>query len=394
MNKLLYFLTLIVGILAYLYFDVLVKTVATDIHPHSEQVQNINNGIKNLPPNFLYYTMVWLLSGFSADLVKIKGVSIIILAISIALKFGVTQYIIKDYLKHSFHKILTNSQLYIIYFLSVLLILVFTIPDAWYYASHRQFYYLGRLVPNVWHNSTIIFLMPFALLLFWEQYCILFFDKKINFLRLSLLIFINIVIKPSFFFIYLMVTPFFLLYIFRFKKEFWQNIYPILFGGILILLQTYLIFVLKAGLLVKDETSIEISSAFKVWQIFMPEKYIFNGLLNTFALPMGFIILFAKNIYKSPKLAIFVTSLGFAAVLLFCFVAEGGERMVHGNFFWQCIVASYIIFMAVVMESLKIFFSPNATHKWRFLILAILLALHVGSGCFYLSRILEIKSYL
>jgi len=47
---------------------------------------------------------------------------------------------------------------------SFTLLFVFSLPSVQVFTN--KFYYLGQFTPNVWHNSTTIFLMPFALLLF------------------------------------------------------------------------------------------------------------------------------------------------------------------------------------------------------------------------------------
>jgi hypothetical protein len=191
--------TIVVFVLAYIFFRNLAFYVATDIQPHAEQVLNLSKGFSSIPPNFLYYIVVWFFAGFSTNIETIKLSSAIVLSLAVTFKFGVTQHVLRDYLEKTIYKTLNNRQLHFILILSAFLLIVFTIPDSWYYHSGRQTLYLGRLVPNVWHNSTIIFLFPLALLLFWEQCCILFFDKKINLWWLSLLIFLNIATKPSFF---------------------------------------------------------------------------------------------------------------------------------------------------------------------------------------------------
>lgn len=387
-------IALVIGVLAFFFFNTLVRTVSTDIQIHAIQVVGLNDGQSSIPPNFLYYLVVWIFSGFSSNIEVIKIASVVVLSLAVVFKFIVNQYIIKDYLERKLSQNLSGQRLYIVWGVSFLLLVVFALPDAWYFSSNKQFVYLGRLVPNVWHNSTVIFLMPFALLLFWEQYCILFFGKKINLVKLVVLIALNIFIKPSFLFIYILVVPFYSLYYFRLSKPFWLNILTLLIGGGILLLQTYLIYSLNYGSLSAGGSKVVIGDyPFIVWYILMPANYILNGLLCTFALPLVFILLYNRAILREPQLIFFVFNLGLASMLWFAFVVEDGARFIHGNFIWQCIIASYLIFLAVAMEILKGLFTLEKQFSWKLSVLSILFVCHFIAGCAYIYHILSSRSY-
>ncbi len=75
--------------------------------------------------------------------------------------------------------------------------------------------YLGKTVSNVWHNSTIIFLFPFALILFWEEYKIIYkkgYCNKGKILLVFILVVLNALIKPSFLFVFIPASLFLILF--------------------------------------------------------------------------------------------------------------------------------------------------------------------------------------
>jgi hypothetical protein len=393
-NKLFNTTTFLITVAAYFFFHHFLMKIGGDIGPHAYQILYAGAGTQPLPPNFIYYLLVWSLTLFSKDIEIIKKVSVFVLALSVGFKYRVTQYIILDYCQRLKNLQITPKLIRIIALLSLFLLIVFTIPDAWYFASRQSSFYIGRLVPNVWHNSTVIFLFPFALLLFWEQYCILAYDKTINLKKLILLVVVNILIKPSFFFIYAMTVPFFILYKFKSDKNIIKNFIPLIAGLVLIGIQTYLLFFLHYGIKIETKNALEITTPFASWKMFMPTEHILNGLLNTFALPLAFLILFFNKIIKKPYLILMVIGYFVSALLLFAFVSEAGERAIHGNFIWQCILASYLVFLAVILESIRFYSENPGKNLLKFIILFILLGAHAYSGVLYFIYIFTKSGYL
>ena len=104
-------------------------------------------------------------------------------------------------------------------FVVFLLLLVCPIPYANPFNPLVN-YFLGKVSPNIWHNSTTIFLMPFAILLFWKSYQVLSGTQKENTLLISMLVILNVFIKPSFFFVYVSVFPILLLFQFGISRSF------------------------------------------------------------------------------------------------------------------------------------------------------------------------------
>jgi hypothetical protein len=119
---------------------------------------------KSLPCNFLYYLTIYVVAFFKSDTGILYLSSSLVLSLSIVFKFSSSYKLSKLYLVH-FKKIdydFKTSNLVSIF----LFILLFTHPILFDFNIHHHLY-LGLIPSNIWHNSTIIFLFPFSLLLFY-----------------------------------------------------------------------------------------------------------------------------------------------------------------------------------------------------------------------------------
>src|SRR5690606_6565554 len=97
---------------------------------------------------------------------------------------------------------------------------------------------IGQFSPNLWHNSTIIFLMPFALLIFKDSLHYLEGNfSKGTILRMIVLLPISMLAKPSFFFVFGPAFGIMSLKNFGLKKRFWVAITPIISGAGLLIFQ-------------------------------------------------------------------------------------------------------------------------------------------------------------
>ena len=80
------------------------------------------------------------------------------------------------------------------------------------------------------------------------------------------------------------------------------------------------------------------------------------------------------------------------AVLISAFVVEEGPRMTHGNFVWQNVVCTYLLFLSTIAYlTPKILDIKSWVLKDKIMIT--LLTLHGFSGIVYLIKIGLTKSY-
>lgn len=128
-----------------------------------------------------------------------------------------------------------NFDTILISILFLALLFCFAIPEIYNFFFLKKMY-LGRTPSVVWHNSTIIAVFPFAILLFWRQ--LRLFDSKDtslfnkDVLIVILLVVLNILIKPSFIFVFIPVTAVLILRDFRINeyKKYAIKLFPLFIG--------------------------------------------------------------------------------------------------------------------------------------------------------------------
>ena len=364
--------------------------IETDIPAHADVITGIAHNNLSLPPNFLYYVVIYLFSFFRTDTKSVYLASIFVLAFSVTLKYIITKIIIKHFL--------INKNLDLFYSLySVLLTFIFSLPLIMLLGGN---YYLGNIPPNVWHNSTVIFLMPFSLLLFWQSYQQIQDPRKNrNFLLLCLII-LNIIIKPSFFFVFSISYPLFIIKIFGWKKQALLKLIPVFIGCFILAIQYIAIYVYQIGSLQGGDSTVKIR-LFTIWSNYSPNIPI--SLLGSLCFPLVCTLFYWKDIFKN-LLVIYASFQYLIAIIIFAVFVETGPREFHANFVWQCIVSSYILYLVIsifFIEKLElnkmdkhISYAGSImkmTLKNRLILITLLL--HFISGIVYIVRIFVTKSY-
>ena len=355
-----------------------------DISVHTQKIVDINRGVKEYPPHFLFYFTINLFSGFSNNLKPILIATSIILSVITTSKYAITKHIIKSEIPSISKKFLILISLGLLFF--------FSIPD-FYNVFTLKYFYLGRIVSTVWHNSTVIFVFPFALLLFWKQYKTLNKDHSTlqDILLLNLLVLLNILSKPSFIFVYLPVSFFLILHkygILNFKRLL-VNLTPVIFGGCLIITQYILIYLNNSGSIQDNTNQIILTTPFKFASLLIPYWYIPLSIGLSLALPICSIILYKGLLkYKPFKYALYLNIVG---ILIWAFIMESGSRMLHGNFIWQNVICSYLLFLTCTIYLLPIYQSNPKSKRIQFL--KGVFILHVLSGFAYLAKIFIVGTY-
>lgn len=371
-------------------FSFLVKFVGTDISAHLSYSMRINNGDTEYPANFAFYFIINLLSGFSG-IWKVYSINtVILLSAATVCKYLLSKKIIIS-LNPNIVELYSPNKVSLI---TLSLFFCFAIPDPFLVFVLEKFY-LGRFVPMVWHNSTTILLFPFAIFLFWKQLTTLYSSYKvtnIDVVILNALVIANALIKPSFLFVYVPVTFLFLLkkYKSSFGKEFLLSLTPIITAGVIILLQTYLIYEKELGSIQEEDSGIAIGFPFKVLTKWIPMWYIPISLFLSYLLPIYAIISYKSILKYKPFL--YSISLAIIGILLSAFVYESGPRMFHGNFAWQNIICTYLVFLSTISYLTPKILDKNSRTP-KDIIMMVLLLLHSLSGIMYLFKIGLTYSY-
>ncbi|MBD2143828.1 hypothetical protein [Sphaerospermopsis sp. FACHB-1194] len=387
-----------------IFVGFLLTPISTDINGHAKAVIRIANGNLSIPFNFLYYVLIYIITFFSTGTKTVYLASILVLSCSIVAKYLITkQFLMKNLILPSNSLSISSNQkltdrFYQVY--SLMLTFVFSLPLSLMVGGY---YYLGNTPPNIWHNSTTIFLMPFALLLFWQSYEQIKTPKADRIVWISLLIILNIIIKPSFFFVFLVCYPIFFIKQFGWTKLTFVNLIPLLIGCFMLGIQYLGHYIWYIGSLTEGGDHGVTISLFTVWSHFSPNIPL--SLLGSLLFPLLCIILHWKTAVNHLliKYACFQYLI---AITIYALLMETGLRQYHGNFGWQCIVASYILYLSasiLLIEKLGLNQNNNAFSNLISLTLSIspknkliliTLMLHFLAGIGYIIRIFITRKYL
>jgi len=362
-----------------------------DMHDHAAFARDMCTGKIPYTGNFLVYLFVNIFSFFTSGIKATELALCGLLAFAGSYRYYLTLSKMNEVM---FSDSLTNqpinritSQLYSpILALSMLFVFVIPIPG---YLTDDRYMYIGSYTPNVWHNSTILFLFPFALLLFELSYKQLQdFSAKGN-SWILLLIALNLVIKPSFFFVFICVYPIMLLYKYQLRKEFWLSILPVFLGGVLLIGQFIIIYKINTHD-VKDTSSVVFMPFWKNPELKEDLINIPVSMLFSMLFPFLYSILnFRKIIHNQLFLYSFLSFV--VSVLIFFFISESGPRASHGNFYWQIVITTWICFFTALLALLKDFKMEGRSVKN--IVLLSLFGIHTGLGVVYLAKILITGSY-
>lgn len=353
--------------------------IPSDILGHALYIQKMVQGEVLPPANFLYFGLVYVVSLFDTREFPLLLASALVLSLAVSAKFAITRTYASNYLANILGGAQASERAVIL--VSVMLLIAFSMP--------MRRLYLGQIPPSVWHNSTIVFVMPLALLLFWQSYEQLMEPNRRRVFVLSILCVANIFAKPSYVFVFCVAYPCMLFIRFRLSSTFWWNLPPILIGAGLVVGQFVLIYFFSLNSFNSGESGVSIAP-FLVWSHF--SSFIPLSVVASFLFPLGYLSIYWRDLANQTLVQYSV--IGCAVALgIFVTFAETGPRQWHGNFAWQAIISSYILFMVLALRLLaKI--TAFGMRDARNAFIALLFCAHVGAGVYYLYAFLSTGLYL
>lgn len=324
-------ITSLIALFSLYYYLYLSLEVTSDVPNHILILQK-SSQLGIFPVNFLYYFMLKIFSGFQNTADILLPTAILLLSMATTAKFLITYHFMNT-------RILNKDKLWqgIVLFVSFALLFV----HAVYIPGLVQNHYLGQITPNIWHNSTTIFLMPFALLLFLKSFTYLTNPDRATIIKIAFLLLLNVAVKPSFVFCFVVVFSLFCLIGFKFTKYLFYGLFAVTLAIAAILIQYYLIYALQLNNFFGQSTGVEISFL-EVWRYY--SKNIPVSILLSFIFPFTYLLCYPAEIIKS-KLLQYAASYMLVAIVIFSVFAESGFYKYHANFSWQLIISSYILFM-------------------------------------------------
>lgn len=381
---------LMLFVLIQLILVAIILNIGTDIQAHLGFVRDYIEGkVAQLPSNFLFYAIIFAFSFISTKTIFLLPLTAVILTASIFLKYYIVkQYLIKQSVAN--HNLKTFKRFSII---AAMLIFTFSLPVGIFLAPN---FYLGYFPPNVWHNSTTIFTMPFALLLFIVSIRQLENFKSQRNFWILVLILINAFSKPSYLFVFLPVYIAFNVYYSGFSKKMFINMWPILVCGLAIIFQYYQIYHSS-----EFYQSKSMGDGVALYPLYFYREHLIMGVhpviqmiiffLGSFIFPIVYILRNPKSLYQSKTLQFAFWSL-LPALLIFYLFIETGSRTTHANFIWQVVMCNFILFFACLAELMKLMEKNDFQYK-KFLPEISAFSLHFVMGFLYFAKMIYTLSY-
>jgi hypothetical protein len=373
---------IVVFLFMFCVFFFIVFFAVSDMSDHAYFAREMLKEGKLFLNNFLMYFLINLFSGFSGTIHSTKAALVLLLSVSNTAKYIIVKRAFREWCHSKQAKVAALALLFVF----VVPILFFLHFLGW--CSNEDTMYLGYCVPNVWHNSTTLCMMPFAILTYvlsvkqFEDY-----DKARNGL-ISLYVVLGTLIKPSFFFVYAVAYPIFMFAKFGVRKEFFFSVVPIICGCICVLYEYLSIYVPSATADVVAESSSSV--AIDIMPLFTIEfwKTRWLKLMISMILPIAFVIAYWKEIVKSREFWFVLIMLVMALGIYWC-CHETGPRADHGNFGWQVISSMWFVYY-YVLKTIVICDNEcdaDGFHlKKRGKVFLGIYSIHVLIGLFYLIR--------
>ncbi len=341
-------------------FAILRQELGSDFEDHVGMTADmIRTGTP--PGNFLFYVTNGLLAGFSTSFWALKLSLVAIVVATVAAKAWLSIRFIASESRAGVAAAVVGLALTV----------TFSLP------AHSA--YLGQVPANVWHNSTTIFSMPFAVALFWTSLRYLE-EPEDRWLWSSLgLAGLTIAAKPSFVLCFLPVFPVAALVRYRLTRPFLKAAALTVGSGLLLVAQYVYIYIADPT---TEGTSAGSSGVtidpLNVWERFSTDIPL--SLLASFVFPLVALLVGGRAVAGRPAVR-YALALAAMGVLEYALLSETGDREFDGNFTWQAIVTAYVLFLAVASAVLR-WVNERGVGLRPAVALAALLAHVVGAGVF------------
>jgi len=378
----------IIGILVTLvasllfFYRVIFTPGKFDVHGHVDMVLRFAEGEGGIPGNFLYYLLIYCLSGLQAEKEALWLAATAVLGFATAARFGLDFRIIGRCAGRAPGAVTApNDPLppLLVLALTAALTLSFSLPTLAVFDA-KPHWYVGQTTPNIWHNSTTILVMPFAIALFWVSYRNLEQPTRRRDLGIAVLCALNIIAKPSFFMVFAPTYTLMLIVRHGLCRETWIRTWPVVLGILTLAAQYYLTFAKQVGNRYRGDSKLTIEP-FEIWSHYSQNIPI--SILASILFPLLHVVIHRGAIRRQPML-IYALALYGVAITMMALLAETGPRRWHANFFWQSYICSHLLFLATTghLAHRLCQYSLGARERW----LLGGLALHVLAGLAYLAR--------
>jgi hypothetical protein len=330
LDKLVFFYPAVLLTISGLIFSIIIIQKQPDLNDHIDNAIALING-KPLVGNFLFYFIIGLMAFWQPIKTWVLINAVVVLCLAVLAKYYISLKYLKDGLTER------SGVLKISSFLAFALCLVMNLPNRPSFT-----WLIGQFSPNLWHNSTTIFLMPVALIIFFES--VKFVENEKDNLKrvlyISVLVLLSLLIKPSFYFVFGPAFGFLCLLKFRLNPKFWMGLIPIITGLFLLILQTLQIYFFYPY---HQDAGFRIDPFFvwNNWSYFIP-----ISIIASIAFPMGVAIVFFNDLKQVFEFQ-FSWLMLLIGLIIYSLMAENGPFwiQVSNNFGWQLYIINFILFL-------------------------------------------------
>lgn len=371
---------LMLGIFSYIMF---VIKWESDLYAHVYIAQQMLEEHRLFSTNFLMYFFINLLTLFTGNKYLMRVALVLLLALANTAKYTIARNAFYEWTSSKIAKWASFSML----FVYVIPIMYFLKPLGIFLSANNM--YTGYYVPNVWHNSTILCMMPFAIacyLLSVKQ--VSEYSDKRNW-QIAILLTLSVLVKPSFFFVYVCAYPIIIWSRYGLQREFFRSIIPLLFGGLCLAYEYFTIYY-NGG---NDNSSVVIDIA-QLFTLDFWKSHILH-LTVSLSLPILFIGLYGRSIIRDREFWFVLIMIVCGLGMMWC-CKETGLRATHGNFNWQAITAMWFVYFYILKTALT-----NAKDRlgltdrggYSQIIIFLAFGLHVMMGFVYLGKFIVTNNF-
>ncbi len=241
--------------------------------------------------------------------------------------------------------------------------------------------YLGQVTPNVWHNPTFVFAMPFTLALFMQAAQYLREPTRRNLVMVGLLMPLSALAKPNYVLAFgpcwagllgvRCLTSFRIGWVAA-RRSMIDTV--IAFGPVVVVLIIQYVTTFNSAGSGPDHI---VLAPLKVWSLYSPN--IPASILLGIAFPLATVACYPRQSLGDSRFLLAWAVLA-VSILQFALLGET-RRMSHANFAWGSYMADHVLFALCCSLLLRQRGGP------RYWIAAGVLVLHVLAGSFYLVRL-------
>lgn len=271
--------------------------------------------------------------------------------------------------------------------LAILTTIALLFVSAIYIPAYNSQPYYGQGSPTIWHNPTYIAVKPFALISCYLMYLMIerkAADAKIC-IAYAIFTLVCLVMKPSFFQVQAPTVFLFLLVELAWNRD-WRFVIRIgltfIPAFIYMALQFWVMFYSPTG-----GGSGVIFAPLLVYSAVSPKISI--SLLLLLAFPLYATIVLWRDIFKRNSPYLFFLIMLAVGFIEFALLAEGGDRLSHGNFGWGYYLAVALYWSFILPLFMKRS-CINRTLGAPYIVMGVVLvAAHFVSGVIYYGMLLE-----